>query len=87
MSMSGAGNCYDNAAMESFFHTLKTECTHFEKYRTRVEAENSVFEYIMAFYNTQRRHSTIRYNSPLTFEQHLSASTKKVSVKGSMALS
>lgn len=69
VSMSGSGNCYDNAAMESFFHTLKTECTNFEKYQTRVEAENSVFEYIMSFYNTQRRHSTINYSSPLVFER------------------
>jgi transposase InsO family protein len=46
LSMSGKGNCYDNAVAESFFHTLKTEHTHFHKYRIREEAKNSIFEYI-----------------------------------------
>jgi putative transposase len=67
-SMSGKGNCYDNAVQESFFHTLKTElCVH-EHYRTRVEAQASIFEYIEVFYNRQRLHSTIGYLSPLAFE-------------------
>ena len=48
-SMSSSGNCYDNAVMESFFHTLKTEAVYFEKYRTRTEAQKSVFEYIEIF--------------------------------------
>jgi putative transposase len=68
-SMSGTGNCYDNAAMESFFHTLKTELVYFEHYQTREEAKQSIFEYIEVFYNRQRRHSTLGYNTPLEFEQ------------------
>lgn len=67
-SMSGKGNCYDNAAMESFFHTLKTEHTHFERYKTREEAKNSIFEYVEIFYNRKRRHSTLGYVSPVDFE-------------------
>ena len=69
-SMSGTGNCYDNAAMESFFHTLKTEHVYFERYQTREQAKKSIFEYIEVFYNRQRRHSTLNYKTPLTFEQN-----------------
>jgi transposase InsO family protein len=69
-SMSGTGNCYDNAAMESFFHTLKTEHVYFERYQTREQAKNSIFEYIEVFYNRQRRHSTLNYKTPLAFEQN-----------------
>jgi len=68
-SMSSSGNCYDNALMESFFHTLKTELTYFEKYRTRQEARGSVFEYIEVFYNRVRRHSALNYCSPVEFER------------------
>ena len=68
-SMSSSGNCYDNAVMESFFHTLKTELTYFEKYRTRQEARGSVFEYIEIFYNRVRRHSALNYCSPVEFER------------------
>ncbi len=57
--MSSTGNCYDYAIMESFFHTLKTELTYFEKYRTRREAQRSVFEYIEVFYNRVRKHSSL----------------------------
>ncbi len=67
-SMSRTGNCYDNAAKESFFHTLKTELVHHEHYRTREEARASVFEYIEAFYNRTRIHSTLDYCSPAEFE-------------------
>lgn len=67
-SMSRTGNCYDNAAKESFFHTLKTELVHHEHYRTRPEARASVFDYIEAFYNRQRLHSTLDYCSPVEFE-------------------
>ncbi len=67
-SMSRKGNCYDNAAKESFFHTLKTELVHHEHYRTRAEARASIFEYIEAFYNRQRMHSTLGYRSPVEFE-------------------
>jgi len=68
-SMSGSGNCYDNAAMESFFHTLKTEHIYFERYQTREQAKLSIFEYVEVFYNRKRRHSTIGYFSPVAFEK------------------
>ena len=68
-SMSGAGNCYDNACAESLFHTLKTELVYFERYRTREEAKTSLFEYIEMFYNRFRRHSTLGYKSPARFEE------------------
>ena len=67
-SMSGKGCCYDNAAMESFFHTLKVELVHCEHYRTREQARRSIFEYIEAYYNTIRRHSANGNISPLQFE-------------------
>lgn len=67
-SMSRKGNCYDNAVAESFFHTLKTEHVHFQHYRTRAEARQSIFEYIEMFYNRQRRHSALGYRSPVIFE-------------------
>jgi transposase InsO family protein len=66
-SMSNKGNCYDNAVTESFFHTLKTELVYFEKYDTREEARNSVFEYIEIFYNRERKHSTLGYKTPVEF--------------------
>jgi transposase InsO family protein len=68
VSMSGSGNCFDNAAMESFFHTLKTEHVYFEYYMTREEAKLSIFEYVEVFYNRQRRHSTLGYLSPIEYE-------------------
>ena len=67
-SMSRKGNCWDNAAMESFFHTLKTECVHHEKYETRDQAKKSVFDYIEVFYNRQRKHSYLGYVSPEQYE-------------------
>jgi len=67
-SMSRKGNCWDNAAMESFFHTLKTEFVNFENFKTREEAITKLFEYIEVFYNGQRRHSAINYKSPNEFE-------------------
>jgi putative transposase len=68
VSMSGTGNCYDNAAMESFFHTLKTEHVYFEYYPTREQAKISIFDYVEVFYNRKRRHSTLGYLSPVAFE-------------------
>jgi putative transposase len=68
-SMSGKGNCYDNAVAESFFHTLKTECVYFERYVSRMDARLSIFEYVEIFYNNQRRHSTLGYASPSEFER------------------
>jgi putative transposase len=67
-SMSRSGNCWDNAAMESFFSSLKTERTARKTYRTRDEARADVFDYIECFYNPKRRHSTIGYVSPMDFE-------------------
>ncbi len=68
-SMSRSGNCWDNAAMESFFSTLKTERTNRKVYRTRDQARADVFDYIERFYNPKRRHSTLDYLSPLDYEQ------------------
>ncbi len=67
-SMSRSGNVWDNAAMESFFSSLKTERTARKTYRTRDEAKADVFDYIERFYNAKRRHSTIGYKSPMEFE-------------------
>jgi transposase InsO family protein len=72
-SMSRRGNCYDNAVIESFFGTLKTELVHHETYPTREAARQSLFEYIEIFYNRQRRHSTLDYVSPYEYEQHVAA--------------
>jgi len=68
-SMSRSGDCYDNACVESFFGTLKTELVYRRRYRDRSEARRSIFEYIEVFYNRQRRHSTLGYKSPVEFEQ------------------
>lgn len=67
-SMSRKADCWDNAPMESFFHTLKTELVMHCDYKTREEARSSLFEYMEVFYNRQRRHSTIHYETPLAFE-------------------
>jgi putative transposase len=68
-SMSRSGNVWDNAAMESFFSSLKTERTARKIYQTRNEARADVFDYIERFYNAIRRHSTIGYISPVEFER------------------
>ena len=68
-SMSRSGNVWDNAAMESFFSSLKTERTGNKTYRTRDQAKADVFDYIERFYNSKRRHSTIGYLSPMEFER------------------
>ena len=67
-SMSGKGNCYDNAVAESFFHTLKTELVNRELYRTREEVRRNLFYYLEGFYNRVRRHSTLGYKSPVEYE-------------------
>ena len=67
-SMGRTGCCYDNAAMESFFHSLKVELVHREFYTTRDDARQSIFEYIEVYYNRQRRHSAIGYQIPMVFE-------------------
>jgi putative transposase len=68
-SMSRSGNVWDNAAMESFFSSLKTERTARKVYRTRDDAKSDVFDYIERFYNPTRRHSTLGYLSPVAFEE------------------
>ncbi len=68
-SMSRKGNCRDNAVSESFFHTLKTELVHHQKFRTRDEAKQVIFEYIEVFYNRERLHSTNDYLSPKDYEE------------------
>lgn len=70
-SMSRSGNCYDNAYVESFFGTLKTELVHGERYRSRLEARLSIFEYVEVFYNRQRSHSALGYRSPEQYENLL----------------
>lgn len=67
-SMNRKGNCWDNAPMESFFHTLKTEWVYRFKYKTHKEAKSSLFDYIEIFYNRQRRHSALQYMSPYQYE-------------------
>ena len=67
-SMSGKGNCYDNACAESFFHSLKVEAIHGERFATREEMLHTVFEYIEVDYNRSRRQSANGYISPMTFE-------------------
>jgi len=68
VSMSRTGNCYDNAVMESFFATLKTECID-RRYATRQEARACVFDYIEVWYNRRRRHSSLEYLSPEAYER------------------
>jgi len=68
-SMSRKGNCYDNAAMESFFHSLKTEWVGHQKYDTRSQAKSSIFYYIEMFYNRKRRHSYVDHMAPMQFEE------------------
>jgi putative transposase len=70
-SMSRAGNVWDNAAMESFFSSLKTERVARKVYRTRDQARADVFDYIERFYNPKRRHSTLGYLSPMEFESQM----------------
>jgi transposase InsO family protein len=68
-SMSRKGNCWDNAVMESFYRTLKVELIYLKKYETRMEAKRDIFEYIEIFYNRERLHSSIGYNSPEEYEK------------------
>jgi len=67
-SMSRTGNCYDNAPMESFWGSLKTERVFHRRYATRAEAKSDIFEYIEVFYNRYRRHSALGYKSPVNYE-------------------
>jgi putative transposase len=68
-SMSGTGDCYDNAMMESFWATLKEECCGQTIFSTRIEAKAALFEYIEVYYNRRRRHSSLDYISPIDYER------------------
>ena len=67
-SMSRKADVYDNAVMESFYGTLKTELMHLARYTTRQEAKQTIFEWIEVFYNRQRLHSSLGYKAPADFE-------------------
>jgi putative transposase len=69
VSMSGKGNCYDNAAVEAFFKTIKAELIWRHTWETRRKAEIAIFEYINGFYNPRRRHSALGWKSPVAFER------------------
>ena len=73
LSHGHTGCAYDNAVMESFFHTLKTEQVYFENYQTLAQAKADIFSYIFAFYNTKRRHSTLNYKTPAQTEMNFYA--------------
>ena len=70
-SMSRRGECWDNAAMESFFSSMNTERLSRKVYRTREQARSDVFDYIERFYNPVRKHSKLDFLSPVDFEQGL----------------
>ena len=67
--MSRSGNCWDNAAMESFFATLECELLDRRAFRTKAEARMAVFEFIEGWYNPGRRHSALGYKSPINYER------------------
>lgn len=79
VSVSRPGNCWENAAMESFFASLAKECTNRRRFQTRQEARSAVFEYIECFYNPLRLHSTLQYQSPVHFEQAKTAGKEEES--------
>jgi len=70
--LSGTGNCYDNAPMESFFGTLKDELVPRHRYATREEARQSIADYIELYYNAERIHSALEYRTPIEWERHQS---------------
>jgi transposase InsO family protein len=67
LSLGSSGDCYDNAAMESFFSTLKSELVHRERFQTEDEARWKIYDYIEVYYNRQRRHSTLNYQTPAEY--------------------
>ena len=72
-SMSRRGNCYDNAYVESFFHTLKVELIHRNQYQTKAQMQLEIKDYIENWYNTQRLHSSLGFKSPMNYEQEATA--------------
>ncbi len=68
-SMSGKGNCYDNAVVETFFKTLKAEIVWRTQFKTRQQAQNTIHDYILNFYNSKRRHSTLGNITPMVYEK------------------
>jgi transposase InsO family protein len=68
--MSRKGNCWDNAPVESFFRSLKTELVHDAGYQTRSDARRSIFEWLEVDYNCERLHESLGYVTPTTYEQH-----------------
>lgn len=71
VSMSRKGDCYDNACMESFFASLKGECTDRQRWETQAQARQAIFDYLEVFYNRQRRHSSLGYLSPVVYERQV----------------
>jgi putative transposase len=69
VSMSRKGNCWDDAVAESFFSSLKRELVHHRRLETRDQAKSEIFDYIEVFYNRQRLHSSLGYQSPVEFEE------------------
>ncbi|HHE31686.1 MAG TPA: IS3 family transposase, partial [Chlorobaculum parvum] len=78
-SMSGKGNCYDNAVTETVFKTLKTEWMYGKRYRNQQELRQGLFDYIEVFYNRKRLHSTLGYTTPATFLQQYQQSISMAS--------
>lgn len=76
VSMSRTANCYDNAAMESFFDKLKSECVNRTQFHTHAQARSAIFEYLECWYNPVRLHSTLQYVSPLVYEQAFAQSVR-----------
>ena len=81
-SMCGRGNCFDNAIIEAFFGTLKTELVHLNHYRTRAEVKQSIFDYIEIYYNRYRRHSALNYMSPFEYEMKMKLTFPRVHFLG-----
>ena len=75
--MGSVGDAYDNAMAESFFATLECELLDRRRFKTHAEARMAVFEFIEGFYNPRRRHSSLGYLSPITFERHFAAVTSR----------
>ena len=75
ISMSGKGNCFDNAMVETFFKTLKSELVWRTVFQTRAEASQALARYIDGFYNPIRRHSALGFISPAQFERHTASQT------------